>query len=199
MYTRCKRRLDIGLALGGLIATSPLWLVVAAAIRLTDGPPVLHRGDRAGMNGRVFQMLKFRTMRRDAHLMGPGITGESDPRVTPLGRFLRRWKLDELPQLVNVLLGDMSMVGPRPEDPRYLADYNSAQMEVLSVQPGVTGPTQLRYRHEDRLLVGTNFEQEYRTKLLPAKLELDLEYIRERSLQTDVGLILATILSLFRR
>ncbi|HEV3313159.1 MAG TPA: sugar transferase [Chloroflexota bacterium] len=189
--------MDLAVAFVGLCVTAPVWAAVAVAIRLTSGPGILHRGDRLGKNGRIFGMYKFRTMAIGSHLAGSRVTGANDPRVTPVGRLLRRWKLDELPQLVNVVRGDMSLVGPRPEDPRYLPDYAPNQMEVLSVRPGITGPTQIAYRHEEALLRGPDVEGDYRTKLLPAKLDMDLSYIRTASLSTDVRLILATLIGLY--
>ncbi len=198
MYEACKRDLDLILALSALVLSSPVWLLVSVAILLTSGRPVLFRGRRLGRGGREFGMYKFRTMRPGAETMGPGITAAGDPRITPLGRLLRRSKLDELPQLLNVLAGDMSMVGPRPEDPRYADAYSGENAVILTVRPGITGPTQLTYRHEERMLRGQDVDADYRRRLLPAKLQSDLRYVRNRSLRVDVRLILATAARLFR-
>ncbi|MFZ1551113.1 MAG: sugar transferase, partial [Anaerolineae bacterium] len=129
---------------------------------------------RVGQDGRPFRLYKFRSMIVGTDRQGPGITATGDPRITRVGRFLRRAKLDELPQLINVLLGDMSLVGPRPEDPRYVAFYTPEQRRVLSVHPGITSPASLAYRHEEQLLAGEDWETHYRTRVLPAKLALDL-------------------------
>lgn len=198
-YARAKRVLDIGLAGGGLIATAPLWLVIAVAIIISSGPPVLYQGDRLGLDGHVFGMYKFRSMRVGAHLFGPGVTGARDSRVTTIGRLLRWAKLDELAQLLNVLKGDMSIVGPRPEDPRYLPDYAPHQKAVLGMRPGITGPTQIEFRHEERLLTGPDVEYEYRTQLLPKKLDIDLEYVRNNSLRMDIWIMLSTVRKIFSR
>src|SRR5262249_15016293 len=146
-----------------------------------------------------FRVWKFRTMAADAERTGPGITAASDPRVTPVGRLLRRFKLDELPQLVNVLIGDMSLVGPRPADPRYVALYTPEQRAVFEVRPGLTSPASLRYADEERLLVGEGWEQTYVSTILQAKLRIDLDYLRRRSLWTDMGVIGSTLFALIRR
>jgi len=134
----------------------------------------------------------------DAASMGPGITAQNDQRVTGVGRFLRATKIDELPQLINVLEGDMSLVGPRPEDPRYVAQYTPEQKRILSVRPGITSAASLTYRHEEEILSGPDWEKEYRTKILPGKLAIDLAYLSHRTFWSDLGLIFRTILSVFR-
>jgi lipopolysaccharide/colanic/teichoic acid biosynthesis glycosyltransferase len=126
------------------------------------------------------------------------ITVRNDPRVTPVGRVLRATKLDELPQLVNVLRGEMSLVGPRPESPRYVAHYTSHQRAVLAVRPGITGPAQIVYCHEERLLGGRDPELQYLTVVMPAKLALDLDYVRHHSLRRDVGIVVRTLFALIR-
>jgi lipopolysaccharide/colanic/teichoic acid biosynthesis glycosyltransferase len=133
-----------------------------------------------------------------ADRQGPGITVANDRRVTPVGRYLRRTKLDELPQLINVLRGDMSFVGPRPEDPRYVALYTPAQRMVLRVRPGITSTASLKFRHEERLLEGQNWEEVYINQILPAKLAIDLEYVQKANLWTDFKLITSTILLCLR-
>ena len=196
-YAATKRATDILISTILLAVTTPLWMSAGIAVAVTSGWPVLYRAKRLGRNGTVFDMYKFRSMRQGADKAGPGITGNSDSRVTPVGRFLRQWKLDELPQLINVLRGEMSLVGPRPEDPRYLSCYSAAQLRVLSVRPGVTGPTQIRFRHEERMLTGPDIDSQYREYLLPKKLNSDLSYVNSRSTVTDVRLLLSTIKSLF--
>ena len=124
-----------------------------------------------------FRLYKFRRMVSDADKQGPGITATGDSRITRVGRFLRRTKIDELPQLINVLSGDMSLVGPRPEDPRYVTLYTPEQRRVLAVRPGITSAASLAYRHEEQLLAGADWETVYREEVLPAKLAIDLEYL----------------------
>jgi len=129
----------------------------------------------------------------DAERLGPGITGHRDARVTGVGRWLRRWKLDELPQLLNVLAGEMALVGPRPEDPRYVEYYRPEHAAVLSVRPGITGAASLVYRNEEEALTTRNWEQEYIARLLPAKLLIELEYLGRRNAWTDLKLVFETL------
>lgn len=199
MQEGAKRAVDILLAGSGLILTVPLSLAIALAVRLTSQGPVLYAGTRVGKYGRPFLMYKFRTMRSGAELVGPAITAARDPRVTQVGRLLRLSKLDELPQLINVVRGDMSLVGPRPEAPQYVALYDERQRQVLTVRPGITGPTQLRFRFEETLLPVGNADRYYRTELLPRKLESDLEYVRTRTFWHDVQLLAETVIRLFDR
>ena len=145
-------------------------------------------------------MYKFRTMCLHADRMGAAVTRGGDPRVTRVGRVLRQWKLDELPQLVNVLRGEMSLVGPRPESPCYVEHYTPEQRRVLDVRPGITGATQIAYRHEETLLQNcANVEEEYITRVMPQKLAMDLQYIAERSFWLDIRLIAGTFLALVDR
>lgn len=191
-----KRLLDVVAAGAGLMVLSPLFAVLAVAVKLSSPGPVFHRGERVGRGGGVFRLLKFRSMRVGEP--GPGITRAGDPRITPVGQFLRRTKLDELPQLVNVLRGDMSLVGPRPEAPRYVDFYNAEQRRVLSVRPGITSPASLAYRSEEEQLIGEAWEQAYVERIMPAKLAIDLEYLARRTLLTDVGVIVRTLAAMFR-
>lgn len=187
------QRLDLIASGLGLLMLSPVFLVISLVIKLTSKGPVFYKADRAGQGGRLFKLYKFRSMVPDADRQGSGITGQDDPRITPIGRYLRRTKLDELPQLINVFLGDMSLVGPRPEDPRYLALYTAEQRQILAARPGITSPASLRYRREEELLRGDNRETIYREQILPHKLALDLAYLRQRTFWTDLVLILKTI------
>lgn len=188
-----QRIFDVLLAVAGIVLLGPLFLLLALAVKSTSAGPAFHRANRVGQGGRHFQLLKFRTMVADAALKGPGITHAGDPRITPLGLYLRRYKLDELPQLINVLRGDMSFVGPRPEDPRYVAYYSSDQHRVLRARPGITSPASIRYRNEETILVGQNWEEYYRTVILPSKLAIELEYLDRRTLLTDLGVIFQTL------
>lgn len=195
-----KRAFDVVVATGLLLLTGPLWVLAAIAVKLTSRGPVLYRASRVGQYGRPFTLLKFRTMSIDAAAKGPGITATRDPRVTGVGALLRRFKIDELPQLLNVLRGDMSLVGPRPEDPRYVSSYTPEQRLVLDVRPGITSPAAVAYRDEERLIEATDdVETVYLKQILPAKLTLDLDYVRRHSLWLDVVVIAKTIVGLVRR
>jgi lipopolysaccharide/colanic/teichoic acid biosynthesis glycosyltransferase len=193
-----RRGLDLAVAGLGLALLWPLGLALAVAIKRVSPGPALYRSTRVGQDGREFVMLKFRTMRVGAEA-GPGITGAADARVTRVGRWLRASRLDELPQLVNVLRGEMSLVGPRPEAPRYVRYYTPAQRAVLRVRPGITGPTQLRFRDEAARLTGPDIEAQYIQELLPAKLASDLAYLRTRTLWRDLGILARTAWLVLRR
>lgn len=192
-----RRLLDIIAATTGLILLSPLFLAISFLVKKHDGGPIFYRATRIGKNGRSFRLYKFRTMVVHADLHGSGITTDGDKRITTVGKRLRKTKLDELPQLLNVVLGDMSLVGPRPEDPRYVELYTLDQWQVLSVRPGITSAASLVYRHEEQMLIGQDWENVYRKQIMPAKLAIDLEYLARRTLLTDVGLILRTIVAMF--
>jgi lipopolysaccharide/colanic/teichoic acid biosynthesis glycosyltransferase len=194
-----KRALDVAVSAVLLSVLSPLLALLAVLVRLTSPGPALHRARRVGRGGHEFTMYKLRTMRRDAASTGPGITGRGDARITSLGRALRRTRLDELPQLWNVLRGDMSLVGPRPEDPRFVARYTPEQRTVLSVRPGITGPAQLAYRDEERLLPAEATEDAYARDVLPAKLAIDLAYVRRPSLLRDLAVLARTLAGVVRR
>ncbi len=195
-----KRVGDIAIAACGLLAAVPLFGLIAIAVRLDSPGPVFFRHRRAGRRGRPFHMLKFRTMVHQAIKIGPEVTVANDDRVTRVGRLLRKSKLDELPQLWNVLIGDMSLVGPRPQSYSYIPCYSETDLgQILSVRPGVTGPTQLWLRHEEELLA----EQQdpikfYTEQLLPLKIESDKAYVRNRNLIADVKCVVSTITAVAR-
>lgn len=187
-----KRALDVLLSAAALVALSPLLAAVAVAVPLASQGPAFYRARRVGLNGREFTMFKFRTMH--VHGGGAPITAEDDPRVFPLGRWLRKLKVDELPQLFNVLRGDMSIVGPRPEDPDIVArHYTDAYRETLAVKPGLTSPGSVYYYAvgEETLQHGDAVDA-YVERLLPVKIALDRVYVREASVPYDVSLILRT-------
>ncbi len=194
-----KRALDLAISGLGLLVLSPLMLIAAIWIKVDSKGPIFYRGERVGKDGELFGMYKFRTMVVDADRIGPPVTYNADPRVTRVGRFLRDTKLDELPQLINVLEGEMSLVGPRPEDPSYVAYYTDEQRQVLRVKPGVTGPTQLEYRSEASMMHGPTADEEYLASIMPAKLELDLHYVRNRSLALDLKILWRTATTLLFR
>ncbi len=193
-----KRYLDLFVALIGLFLLSPFLFVVGALITIDSPGPVLYKGDRIGQSGIPFKMLKFRTMVVDADQMGSALTHAGDLRVTRVGRILRRWKIDEIPQLINVVRGEMSLVGPRPESPGYVRYYTPEQRRVLQVKPGITGITQIKFRHEETLLSQyVDREQAYITTIMPQKLALDLRYIETHDFLSDLALIVQTLQALF--
>jgi lipopolysaccharide/colanic/teichoic acid biosynthesis glycosyltransferase len=195
-----KRAFDLLAAGLGLLLLSPVFLALAVAVRLDSPGPVFFRQERVGRGGRPFRIFKFRSMRVDAEKLGGQLTVSRDPRVTRVGALLRKAKLDELPQLINVVTGDMSLVGPRPEVPRYVAKYDDRQRRVLEVRPGITDPASIEYRNENDLLdAATDPESTYLREIMPAKLELNLTYLERRSLVSDVIIILRTFGELLRR
>jgi lipopolysaccharide/colanic/teichoic acid biosynthesis glycosyltransferase len=191
----------------GLLILSPVVAIIAIAVRATSSGPVIHRAPRVGRFGQPFVVLKFRTMTPGSE--GSAVTAAGDTRVTSLGRLLRRTKLDELPQLWNVARGEMAIVGPRPEDPRYVDPDDSTWQEVLSIPPGMTGPTVLEYVDEEARLAAAaavvaeaagrqeassmDIDEAYRAAILPAKLRLDAEYVRSRSPGGDFRIMIRTI------
>ncbi len=195
-----KRLFDLVVALGGLIILSPLLLGLSILVLVTMGWPVFYAQERVGRGGRPFRIIKFRSMIRKADRQGPAFTTGGDPRITAVGRFLRRYKLDELPQLINVLKGDMSLVGPRPEVPEYVAFYTEAQKKVLTVRPGLTDTASIVYRDEERVLARyADARQAYIEKIMPAKLKLNLAYVEKAGLRTDLALIFKTLEKIFWR
>jgi lipopolysaccharide/colanic/teichoic acid biosynthesis glycosyltransferase len=197
---RAVRAVDVTVAVIGLVLTSPLWPVIAVAIRADSPGPVLFRGERIGRDGVPFSILKFRSMTASAATEGPAITAGGDARVTRVGRVLRRTKLDELPQLLNVLRGDMSIVGPRPEAPAFVARYDSEQRELLRWRPGMTGAASIAYRDEEAVLAaaGDDWEAYYVSTVMPAKARLDIEYCRQRTVLSDLRLIAKTVATVVR-
>ena len=194
-----KQLFDFSLALVSLVVLSPVLLIVGLLIKLDSPGPILYKGDRIGQGGTPFKIYKFRTMFVNAEQVGPALTRSKDPRVTRLGGVLRKWKIDEIPQLLNILCGEMSLVGPRPESPGYIKYYTPAQQQVLQVKPGITGLTQVRFRHEETLLASYKHpEIAYIERILPQKLALDLEYIKHQSFILDIKLIIQTFLCLFQ-
>ena len=188
-----KRVFDFFSSLIGIIILSPLLLIVSIIIKFSSKGPIFFKQIRVGKNEKEFAILKFRTMVTDAEKLGKQITVGRDPRITPIGHFLRKYKLDELPQLFNVLLGEMSLVGPRPEVPRYTKYYSEEQKNVLKVKPGITDYASIKYSDENSLLgESDNPEGIYINQVMPDKLRINLEYIERRSVFEDFKVILLT-------
>jgi lipopolysaccharide/colanic/teichoic acid biosynthesis glycosyltransferase len=192
-----KRLFDVSCAVLGLLLLLPAFLVSAVLIKLDSEGPVFFRQERVGRGFRRFRIYKLRTMAVGAPNAGPLITVGHDPRITRVGRFLRHSKLDELPQLLNVLAGEMSIVGPRPEVPRYVEYFREDYAEVLRVRPGITDPASVRFRDEAALL-GASPDPEllYRSHVLPEKLRIGKTYVREASLRTDLLVVFRTLAAL---
>lgn len=194
-----KRIFDFVVSLFGLIVLCPLLLLIAIIIKLDSKGPVFFKQVRVGKNENVFKIFKFRTMIVDAEKKGMQITVGKDSRITKSGHLLRKFKLDELPQLINVLIGDMSFVGPRPEVPKYVALYDEQQRNILRVRPGITDLASIEYRDENTLLAESkNPEDTYIKEIMPRKIELNIEYLKKISLFFDIKLILKTILVILR-
>jgi lipopolysaccharide/colanic/teichoic acid biosynthesis glycosyltransferase len=192
-----KRLVDVVASATGLLLLSPFLLLTALLIRLTSPGPALFRQQRIGRRFQPFLIYKFRTMVQDAPAKGPALTVGADPRITRIGRFLRKAKLDELPQLLNVFKGEMSLVGPRPEVPRYVELYHDDYAEILAVRPGITDIASLQFRNESELLAAAEDpEQEYCQRILPIKIRLAKEYLRRSSLLFDIQLIARTVWAL---
>lgn len=193
-----KRTMDVLFSLGGLIVLSPVLLIIAAAVALSSPGGIFYRAERVGKDGRLFRLYKFRSMVAGADKAGPAVTVAGDARVTPVGKFLRKTKLDELPQLINVLKGEMSLVGPRPESPKYVALYTQAQRAVLRVRPGITSLASIHYRDEESLLHGDDWETRYVEQIMPEKIAIDLEYIASANPWKDLLIILQTCRAILR-
>ena len=192
-----KRLLDIVASLVGLIVASPLLLAIAVLVKLTSPGPVFYWGVRTGRHGVPFRIYKFRTMIVGADT-GAGTTSRGDPRVTPLGRVIRRWKLDEFPQLLNVLVGNMSLVGPRPELPRYTDQYAGEEQYILSVRPGITDYSSIEFADLNERIGDADPDRDFERLILPRKNALRLKYVRERSLWVDVKIIARTLARIVR-
>ncbi len=194
-----KRAMDIVLSACALAVLWPLLLLIALAIWIDDPGPVFYRQVRVGRNGKTFRIFKFRSMVMDADKKGLAITVGRDSRITRVGAVLRKTKLDELAQLLNVILGQMSFVGPRPEVPKYVELYTPYQRQVLLVRPGITDYASIAYRNENDLLAGApNPEAMYIEQIMPDKIELNMKYLREISPLADIRLILKTIVAVIK-
>jgi len=194
-----KRLCDIVLSAVGLLCLSPLLLVVALWVKIDSKGPVFYRQTRVGRNNKDFRIYKFRSMYTDSDKRGLITIGGHDPRVTKAGYYIRKLKLDELPQLINVLVGDMSFVGPRPEVRKYVDMYTPEQMHVLDVRPGITDAASIKYRNEnDILALQTDSERYYTDVIMPDKLRINLDYVAHHTLLGDLRLIFNTFLVIIR-
>jgi lipopolysaccharide/colanic/teichoic acid biosynthesis glycosyltransferase len=190
-----KRVFDLVLGLVGILLTGPFLLLLAVWVKLDSPGPAFYCGVRAGRFGKPFRIYKLRTMVQDAeNLGGRAETPADDPRITRAGAFLRRWKLDEFPQLLNVIRGEMSLVGPRPEVMEEVEKYNSEEMQLLLVRPGLTDRASIKFRHEGELLRGSKDPHlDYRQRIRPEKIRMGLEYVHSNSLMTDCKIVLQTL------
>jgi lipopolysaccharide/colanic/teichoic acid biosynthesis glycosyltransferase len=194
-----KRLFDVVVAAVGLLLVAPVLICLALLIKLCSPGPVFYRGMRVGLGGKLFAMLKFRTMVVNAEALGGSATAADDPRITKLGKFLRRYKLDELPQLLNVLFGEMSLVGPRPEVEKYVNLYSPEEKAILIVRPGITDWASIWNSNEAAVLEGSRDpEKTYEELIRPTKLALQLLYVRNHSLLVDLKILFHTALKLIR-
>jgi lipopolysaccharide/colanic/teichoic acid biosynthesis glycosyltransferase len=194
-----KRLFDIVASAIGLLVLWPVFLVIAALIKLEDAGPVFYRQERIGYKGRPFKIWKFRSMVINADKLGIPLTVGRDPRITRVGYWLRKFKLDELPQLLNVLLGEMSLVGPRPEVPQYVALYTPEQRKVLDLVPGITDPASIKFANEAELLAeASDPEKFYIEHIMPTKIRLNMEYASHATLWSDILVILKTLVRIVR-
>lgn len=192
-----KRLFDVLVSLIMSVLLSPLLLVLALAVKFSSKGPVFYMQERIGKNEKPFRIFKFRTMFLDADKKGLLTVGGRDPRVTPVGYFLRKYKLDELPQLFNVVFGEMSLVGPRPEVKRYVDMYSKEQLKVLDVKPGITDYASIEYSNENEILgKAADPEKMYIDEIMPAKLRLNLKYVQEKSFFVDLKIIIRTVLKI---
>lgn len=190
-----KRIFDLFISTIGLIIISPVFLVIAIAIKVTNPGPVFFIQNRVGKNGDLFSMVKFRTMENNHDGNTVSVKGES--RITPLGAFLRKYKLDELPELINVIKGDMSLVGPRPDVPGYADLLKGEDRLILTIRPGITGPASLKYSNEEEMLAEVDNPVQFNDEVIfPDKVRINLEYIKNRNLMLDLKIIIHTLLRL---
>tara|TARA_R110000744_G_scaffold376553_2_gene490873 strand:- start:1736 stop:2326 length:591 start_codon:yes stop_codon:yes gene_type:complete len=194
-----KRSFDVICSGFGLLFISPILIFVSGAIALTSKGGIFYKQKRVGLHGEKFNILKFRTMYIGADKKGLLTVGDRDPRVTPIGYYLRKYKLDELPQLFNVLIGDMSLVGPRPEVSKYVDLYSPEDRIVLTLKPGITDYASIYYRNENEILKSSSDpEKKYIEEVMPRKLELNKKYFAEKGVLTDLKIIFLTFKSIFK-
>lgn len=197
-----KRTIDIVLSSLGLLFLSPVLVVIAVAIAVESGRPVFYRGVRVGRGGKPFRIFKFRSMVQNAEKLGAASTNAADPRVTSVGRFIRRFKLDELPQLINVFKGEMSFVGPRPEVQKFVDLYTPEEKKILTVRPGITDWSSVKFHNEPEIIEASGIadaDEAYALLIRPEKLRLQMKYVAEQSVWTDMKIILSTLRLMVRR
>jgi lipopolysaccharide/colanic/teichoic acid biosynthesis glycosyltransferase len=199
IYTVTKRIFDLAFSAIILVVFLPVVLLLAIWIKSSSPGPVFYRGRRVGLGGKPFSIFKFRTMVINADQIGGPSTAEDDPRITTVGKFIRRYKLDEIPQFLNVLMGDMSIVGPRPEVQQYVDMYTEEEKKILTAKPGITDYASIKYHNEGEILAGSSDpEQAYLEKIRPGKLKLQLQYVQNRSFVEDVRIVFATVATLLK-
>ena len=199
-YHIFKRGFDLLISTSGLIILSPFMILICLLIVIDDGTPVIYKAGRVGKNGRIFRMFKFRTMIRNAEKAGPSSASSSDSRITKTGRFLRKYKLDELPQLLNVFTGQMSIIGPRPEEKKFTDLFNEEEQMILSVKPGITDWASLLNSNEGKILEGSEDpDQTYMDLIRPGKIELQLKYVRNSNFLVDLKILFLTLRKLIFR
>lgn len=193
-----KRVFDFVFSTIGLTLISPFLIIIAFLIKIDSKGPVFYRGVRSGRYGKPFRIFKFRTMVIEAEYIGGPSTALTDPRLTPLGKFLRKYKIDELPQLINVIRGQMSLVGPRPQVERYTQLYSDEEKIILSVRPGLTDYASIKFIHLDKILGNEKVDEKYLKEIEPEKNRLRVQYIKDQSIRVDFKILLHTILQLFK-
>ena len=198
MYRFCKRAFDICFALVGLMLFSLFMIFVAFLIKLNSSGPVFYRGTRVGLHGKKFKIFKFRTMVENAETIGGPSTALNDPRVTKIGRFLRRYKLDELPQLINIILGTMSFVGPRPQVEKYTDMYQGREKIILDVKPGITDYASIKFINQEQILGEESVDEKYLREIEPEKNKLRIQYAMKHSFLIDLHILLMTFVRLLR-
>ena len=195
-----KRIFDLFFSFFVLIVLSPFFLIAAILIKAHDGGPVFYMAPRVGKNGKNFRMFKFRTMIVNADKAGPSSTTSTDSRLTGIGKFLRKYKLDELPQMINVLIGQMSIVGPRPQIEWAVKEYSNEERKILSLKPGITDYASIHFSNEGELLAGSDDpDKTYMELIHPVKMKLSLEYLKNHSMLVDLKIIFMTFTSIFKK
>lgn len=194
-----KRVIDLSLSILGIAVLWPLLLVCGLAIKFSSPGPVLYLGKRTGQFGKPFKIFKFRSMQIDAESVGGSTTGERDPRITRIGAYLRKYKLDELPQLFNVLIGDMSFVGPRPEVEEYTNQYSSEEQKILDVRPGITDLSSLKFNDLQQIVGDENPDEVFQRDVLPQKNALRLQYAKEHNIFMDLRILVMTVAVIVRK
>lgn len=194
-----KRAMDLSLSVLGIAVLWPLLLACGIAVKISSPGPVLYLGKRTGQFGKPFKIFKFRSMQIDAESVGGSTTGESDPRITRIGAYLRKYKLDELPQLFNVLIGDMSFVGPRPEVEEYTNQYSSEEQKILDVRPGITDLSSLKFNDLQQIVGDENPDEVFQRDVLPQKNALRLQYAKEHNIFMDLKILVMTMAVIVRK